>query len=93
MNRFKKYIHTNSLKKVDLTFIVIRIKDNEMANLRETFTAFDSNKGGLITFAELKEGLAKLNIDCSAIKDIFDLMDTDKSGRIDDTEFIEATFD
>ena len=55
VNRFKKYIHTNSFKKVVLTFIASRIKDNEVANLRETFAAFDSNKDGQLRLMNSKK--------------------------------------
>ena len=93
LDKIKKYIHSNNLKKIVLTFIASRLKDNEVSDLRETFKAFDINKDGSITFDELKIGLTKLNIDITTIKDIFNSIDTDKSGRIDYTEFIAATLD
>jgi calcium-dependent protein kinase len=93
IDKFVKYVHTNKLKKVVLTFIASRLKDNEVAHLREIFELFDINKDGSITYEELEEGLMKLNIDCGNVKEIFNSMDTDKSGRIDYTEFLAATLD
>ena len=74
-----------------LTFLTYRIKNNEEANLREVIATFHTNKDNSITFNIFKEGINQLNIDYSTIKDIFNSIDRDKSGKIEYTAFITAT--
>ena len=83
----------NNLKKIVLTYIATRLKDNEVKHLRETFEAFDKNSDGSITLEELREGLTKMGGDTSNVDEIFKSMDTDKSGKIDYTEWLAATLD
>ena len=92
-DKFKNYIHMNNLKKIVLTYIATRLKDNEVKHLRETFEAFDKNSDGSITLEELREGLTKMGGDTSNVDEIFKSMDTDKSGKIDYTEWLAATLD
>ena len=92
-DKFKNYIHMNHLKKIVLTYIATRLKDNEVKHLRETFEAFDKNSDGSITLEELREGLTKMGGDTSNVDEIFKSMDTDKSGKIDYTEWLAATLD
>lgn len=92
-DKFKNYIHMNHLKKIVLTYIATRLKDNEVKHLRETFEAFDKNSDGSITLEELREGLTKMGGDISNVDEIFKSMDTDKSGKIDYTEWLAATLD
>ena len=88
------YINVNRLKKLVLTFIATRLKDNEVEKSRKIFEGFDKNKDGTITFEEWKTGLILLNIvEEKKIVELFNSVDTDMSGRIDYTEFLAATMD
>ena len=88
------YINVNRLKKVVLTFIATRLKDNEVEKSRKIFEGFDKNKDGTITFEEWKTGLILLNIvEEKKITELFNSIDTDMSGRIDYTEFLAATME
>jgi calcium-dependent protein kinase len=85
----------NKLKKAALQVIAGQLNDDQIKALRETFMQLDGNGDGLLTAAELKEGLAK-----SGIKDmpgdleqILKDVDSDGSGNIDYTEFLAATLD
>lgn len=85
----------NKLKKAALHIIAGQLNEDQIKALRETFMALDGNGDGLLTAAEMKEGLAK-----SGLKDIpVDLqqiledVDSDGSGVVDYTEFLAATLD
>lgn len=93
VDKFTKYIHMNNLKKIVLTYIATRLKDSEVKHLREVFEALDINKDGSITIEELQIGLQKAGCDQQNVEQIFKSMDTDKSGKIDYTEFLAATLD
>ena len=89
-----KYMNNNLIKKISLLFIASRLEDNEIKDLRQIFSAFDTDKDGQISLQELKQGLYKLNSIHSYEKDIenlFKSIDVDKNFRIDYTEFLAAT--
>eukprot|EP00438_Fugacium_kawagutii_P016335 Skav200164 [mRNA] locus=scaffold6219:66320:71204:- [translate_table: standard] len=72
-----------------------KLKKDEIKKLREAFTSLDKNGDGLLTHAELKDGLGKAGLkeippDLAAI---MDGVDADGSGVIDYTEFLAATLD
>ena len=93
---FIKYVNSNKLKKMVLTFIAARINYDEVKHLNDIFKAFDSNNDGTISFIELKEGIKKLhskNISDDDIETIFTSMDTDRTGHIDYTQFLAASLD
>ena len=93
---FVKYVNSNKLKKMVLTFIAARINDDEVKHLKDIFKAFDSNNDGTISYVELEEGIKKLhckNISDNDIETIFTSLDTDRSGSIDYTQFLAASLD
>ena len=90
----KEYNKANQLKKMVLMFIASRIGDKEINDLKEAFKAFDKDNDGQISLEEFKEGLKQLpnvNMTEDKIVEYFNSIDTDKSGKIDYTEFIAAT--
>ena len=90
----KEYNKANQLKKIVLMFIASRIGDKEINDLKEAFKAFDKDKDGQISLEEFKEGLKKLpgvKMKEEKMVEYFNSIDTDKSGKIDYTEFIAAT--
>ena len=52
----------------------------------------DQNNDGILTYAEIKQGVAKLNSNLN-VEEIFINLDTDHSGSINYTEFLAATID
>jgi calcium-dependent protein kinase len=87
--------NSNKLRKVVLTFIASRLRDEEVKNIKNIFSRMDKDKKGTLTLQELKTGLEESlspedNIN---IEKLFESIDTDHSGRIDYTEFIAATMD
>jgi calcium-dependent protein kinase len=85
----------NKLKKAALHIIAGQLNEDQIKALRETFMALDGNGDGLLTAAEMKEGLAKAGLkDIPAdLQQILEDVDSDGSGVIDYTEFLAATLD
>ena len=91
---FVDYVKGCELKKISLLFIASRLDENEINNLKKFFEAFDKCKDGQITFEELKQGLTQLKsnkLTENDLKELFNLIDVDKNGKIDYTEFLAAT--
>mmetsp|Transcript_54394 Transcript_54394/g.126956 ORF Transcript_54394/g.126956 Transcript_54394/m.126956 type:complete len:510 (-) Transcript_54394:148-1677(-) len=92
MDRFRSFQAKNKLVKTALRMIAWRLSDTEMKSLRETFVAFDTNGDGILTIAELKDGLAKSGLKeiPQDLQAVMEAVDSDASGAIDYTEFIAA---
>jgi calcium-dependent protein kinase len=85
----------NKLKKAALQIIAGQMNDDQIKALRETFMQLDHNGDGLLTAAELKEGLAQAGLKeiPADLEQILKDVDADGSGIIDYTEFLAATLD
>ncbi len=92
LDSMKYYIQANKFKKAVLTFIASRLKDDEIKSLKDIFTSLDKNCDGFLTFEEIKEGCSILNANIN-FEEVFNSMDTNKSGCVNYTEFIAATID
>lgn len=92
LDTMKSYTQANKFKKAVLTFIASRLKDDEIKTLKDIFTSLDKNNDGTLTFEEIQEGCSKLNSNLN-FEEIFNSLDTDRSGCINYTEFIAATID
>ena len=89
-----RYMNSSILKKMSLMFIASRLGDNEIKDLKQIFSAFDTDKDGQISLQELEKGLLELKSIHSCeqdIEDLFNSIDVDKNFRIDYTEFLAAT--
>ncbi|KAI8553865.1 hypothetical protein RHMOL_Rhmol05G0048900 [Rhododendron molle] len=93
LSRLKQFSAMNKLKKMALRVIAESLSEEEIAGLREMFTAMDTDNSGAITFDELKAGLRKYGstLKDTEIRDLMDAADVDHSGTIDYGEFIAAT--
>merc|ERR1719159_2342672 len=85
----------NKLKKAALQVIAGQLGESQIKQLRETFMALDDNGDGLLTAAEMKEGLQKAGLKeiPPDLQQIMEEVDSDGSGVIDYTEFLAATLD
>jgi len=85
----------NKLKKAALHIIAGQLNEDQIKALRETFMHLDGNGDGLLTAAEMKEGLAKAGLKeiPPDLQQILEDVDSDGSGVIDYTEFLAATLD
>ncbi|KAJ0455397.1 putative protein kinase CAMK-CDPK family [Helianthus annuus] len=93
LSRLKQFSAMNKLKKMALRVIAESLSEEEIAGLREMFTAMDTDNSGAITFDELKAGLRKFGstLKDTEIRDLMDAADVDNSGTIDYGEFVAAT--
>lgn len=85
------YASAEKFKKAVLTFIATRLKEDEIENLKDIFSALDLNNDGYLTLEELKQGCSKIKTLDFDIEELFKNIDTDKSGVINYTEFLAAT--
>uniref|UniRef100_A0A1D1Y8H6 non-specific serine/threonine protein kinase n=1 Tax=Anthurium amnicola TaxID=1678845 RepID=A0A1D1Y8H6_9ARAE len=93
LSRLKQFSAMNKLKKMALRVIAESLSEEEIAGLREMFTAMDTDNSGAITYDELKAGLRRYGstMKDSEIRDLMLAADVDNSGTIDYGEFIAAT--
>ena len=95
-NLFMNFVKGSFIKKMGLMFIASRLDENEINNLKNVFSGFDTSKDGQISFEELKKGLMSMKsnkMNEEEIRESFDAIDVDQNGKIDYTEFIAATMD
>jgi len=85
----------NKLKKAALHVIASQLGESQIKALRDTFIALDGNGDGLLTAAEMKEGLKQCGLKeiPPDLQQIMEDVDSDGSGVIDYTEFLAASLD
>lgn len=89
----RNYIETVNFKRTTLTLIASRIPEDQIKALREAFSKFDKNGDGKLTVDELKEGVQMIRgcqLTEGDIEMAMSIMDSNKNGYIDYTEFIAA---
>lgn len=87
---------TNRLKKAALHVIASQMGEEQLKALRDTFISLDVNGDGMLSVAELREGLEKAGLNTilpADLQQIIEEVDSDRSGVIDYTEFLAATMD
>eukprot|EP00435_Cladocopium_sp_Y103_P038112 s72_g10.t1 len=97
VDNLRAFQSQHKMKKAALHIIAGQLSEEKIKVLRQTFEALDANGDGLLTSQELKDGMAKANLEhVLAGLDLDALMegiDADGSGLIDYTEFLAATLD
>lgn len=89
----RNYIESVNFKRTTLTLIASRIPEDQIRALREAFSKFDKNGDGKLTIDELKEGVKTIKgcmLTEGDIDQAMSVMDSNKNGFIDYTEFIAA---
>ena len=98
-DKLKNWKNVEKLKKVALTVIASQLSETEIHDLKELFKELDTDGNGVLTVEEIKKGLQKKQQDGGStilteeIMKTFDSVDTDKSGKIDYTEFLAVTME
>jgi calcium-dependent protein kinase len=95
VDKLSQFRSQNRFKKAVLQIIAGQLSDDQIGELRQTFTAMDANGDGLLTREELQSGLnrAGLSVPIADLNKIMEGIDADNSGVIDYTEFLAATID
>jgi len=95
VDNLRNFRSQNKLQKAALHIIAGQLNEEQIKALREIFTQLDGNGDGLLTAAEMKEGLKRSNLKDipQDLAEILEGIDADGSGVIDYTEFLAATLD
>jgi len=78
------------MKKLALNLIASQLTESQIISLRQIFTSLDKNQDGLLTAAEITDGLKEIDVP-SDLHEILASIDSDNSGQIDYTEFVAAS--
>lgn len=65
------YRHTSALKKLALNVVAHRSSTADILQLRTAFDQFDVEKDGIISYAEFKQALEKMNYSDETLEEIF----------------------
>ena len=87
---FIAYANSNKLRKAVLTYIASRLSEDEIKKIKEMFQRIDVDNDGKLSLEEMKKVFSKGEIKIEFNEEIFNQIDTDKSGSIEYTEFISA---
>jgi len=94
ISQLRSFVSDCKLKKAVLAYMASQLSENEIVELGKIFLSLDANGDGTLTLEELTDGLSKLpDFDPKEVKAIMASLDTDKSGRVDYTEFLAATME
>ena len=89
ISELKVYKNTNHFKRFILTCLALRLNENDITELRNTFCNLDINKDGVLTIEEVKLSLQKI-LKENEIEKMFKEIDINNSNKIEYTEFISA---
>eukprot|EP00928_Gymnodinium_smaydae_P013440 TRINITY_DN148_c1_g1_i1.p1 TRINITY_DN148_c1_g1~~TRINITY_DN148_c1_g1_i1.p1 ORF type:complete len:491 (+),score=134.24 TRINITY_DN148_c1_g1_i1:120-1592(+) len=87
----KSFGSKNKLKRAALQIIAASLDDAQIKELKEVFQSLDANGDGLLTYAEMHDGLRQRLP--SNFAQMVESIDADGSGAIDYTEFLAAALD
>ena len=92
MANFGKF---SKLKTLAVTYIASQLPEKDIEKLGNIFKQIDANHDGFLTVDEIKAALEKQKDKASLqeLRQIMDYIKTDKSGRINYTEFIASCLD
>jgi len=93
LKNLMNYANLEKFKKAVLFFIATRTKDEELQSLKDIFSAIDLNNDGYLTLEEFKIGCSKIPCLEMDIEELFERIDTDKTGIINYSEFLAATIE
>merc|ERR1712176_937360 len=74
--------------------IASQLEEKQIHSLRDKFSSLDVNGDGMLTAAEMREGMKKAGLpNIQDLEALFKELDVDGSGIIDYTEFLAACLD
>ena len=96
LSNLKIFGHQKPLQKLARLAMAMQMHDNDVRSMRETFLAFDKNGDGCVSFNEMRSICEHPSVNIALpgnFQMLFNEVDTDKSGKIDYTEFLAASMD
>jgi calcium-dependent protein kinase len=95
LDNLRGFRSQNKLKKAALHVIASQLGEAQIKALRDIFMAIDGNGDGLLTAAEMKQGLSQCGLKeiPDDLQALLESVDSDGSGVIDYPEFLAATLD
>ena len=95
--RLRKFRSSQKLKQAVLAFIVSQsAAENENTSILDTFKTLDTDGDGILSKEDIKNGFKDFtdeNTAQSEAERVFEILDFDKNGQINYTEFLAAAFD
>lgn len=88
-----KYAQYSKLKKVALMVVAHRSSSQEIGILRKVFQKYDRKGCGTLSYENFSLAIADAGYTEADVRDIFDAVDLDGSGKIRYTEFLAATIE
>lgn len=96
LKNLKDYANSSLMQRIIYTALSQRLSYAEIDNLQDIFIQMDKDHDGEISKTEFREGLQSLKItdqNNEQIQELFKIMDTNKSKKINYSEFISAAID
>ncbi|KAK1283768.1 Calcium-dependent protein kinase 13 [Acorus calamus] len=91
--RLKQFSMMSRFKRIALRVISDHLSIDETEDIKETFKMLDTDNDGVVSYADLKNGLKKLGsvlVD-SEVQTIIEAVDTNSKGTLDYGEFVAAS--
>ncbi|KAK7830828.1 calcium-dependent protein kinase 16 [Quercus suber] len=93
LNNMRQFVKYSRLKQFALRALASTIDDEELADLKDQFSAIDVDKNGSISLEEMRQALAKdlpWKMKEPRVLEILQAIDSNTDGLVDFTEFVAA---
>ncbi|KAG5183568.1 hypothetical protein JKP88DRAFT_245204 [Tribonema minus] len=91
MCSLQRYSSYGKMRRAALMVVAHQCSPEQIRDLRDVFTSYDTAEDGTITALELQQALLQHGMSAQQIGEIFSGVDMDNSGKLDYTEFLAAT--
>jgi len=96
LDSLKDFAAQNKLKRAALQIIARRLTEKDVTELKDAFMSLDKNKDGVVTYAELQDGVKKLNTPgiaelLQSLQGMLNTLDSNGTATLDYSEFLAAT--
>ncbi|MCE2055334.1 Calcium-dependent protein kinase 28 [Datura stramonium] len=94
LSNMRQFVRYSRLKQFALRALASTLDEEELADLRDQFSAIDVDKNGVISLEEMRQALAKdlpWKMKESRVLEILQAIDSNTDGLVDFPEFVAAT--
>ena len=89
INSLKNYAQSNKLKKATINFIASRLSDKTLDKYKKSFYKIDVKCNGMLDIDEMRKAIGNRGV----VEEIFNSIDSERSGVIEYTKFVAANID